>query len=155
MVKNTLTSALRRVAFLAPFVWFGGCASRTNEVDRAMCERLRDHLIDLRLADAQRLPTISSPPAISIPANYREAAPHGRPMPTTQQPAPVVNQPIDVDQHRFAMQQAMGESFIGACTTKMSAAQVQCTLDANDSAAASQCSKRAPSAPIPQQTASK
>jgi hypothetical protein len=150
----------RRVTIAAQFTLaltlVASCASRDDdEIDRAKCEQLRDHLIDLRLQDAQHLPTITTPPAVPVARNYQQAGPLGYAMPAATPPTAVLNAPIDFAQHRKAMKQAMGEGFIGGCTTKMSVAEVRCLLDAKDSAAANSCPKGSSGGASPPQTASK
>lgn len=46
---------------------------------------------------------------------------------------------VDVDAHRAAMKQALGEDFVATCQKKLTAAQLKCALAATDSAAVSGC----------------
>ena len=68
-----------------------GCTDH-GTVDRESCTRLRDHVVDLRVADA--------------------ASELGN----------------DVAQHRRAMNQALGETFIASCVQSMSYEQLECSL---------------------------
>lgn len=80
-----------------------GCAGITDEdgvAARARCEKLRDHVVDLRLADATG---------------------------------------VDTNAHRVAMLHALGDDFVASCS-KLARRQVDCALDARDSAAAAACS---------------
>jgi hypothetical protein len=45
----------------------------------------------------------------------------------------------DLEQHRAAMKQAIGDQFIASCTKTLSAGQASCVLDAKDSQAAAEC----------------
>lgn len=69
-----------------------GCTDHGGTVDRDGCTRLRDHVVDLRLADG--------------------ASELGS----------------DVEQHRRAMKQALGEEFIEHCVRTMSYEQLECSL---------------------------
>ena len=91
-----------------------------------------DRLIELRLRDVARSPAppqIPSTPSLGGPSMVSPAV-----------SAPSVGAPINVEAHRAAMKQALGENFLGACQQKMTAAQIKCVLAANDSAAANACS---------------
>ena len=48
---------------------------------------------------------------------------------------------IDREAHRSALSKALGDDFIGSCTGKMSASQVECALAAGDPTAAAGCSR--------------
>ncbi len=81
-----------------------GCAGDAQDdgvATRKRCEKLRDHLVELRLADASG---------------------------------------IDHAAHREAMQRALGDDFIGSCTSSLTPTQVTCALDAKDTASATSCS---------------
>ncbi len=45
----------------------------------------------------------------------------------------------ELEQHRAAMKQVMGDQFIEACTTNTTDAQAACVLGAKDSQAAGEC----------------
>ncbi len=84
---------------------FAACGG--GEADEAaaraeQCQRMRDHLVELRLGSANNL---------------------GK----------------DVAQHRAALTQALGTTFIESCTKDLSASQVACVLGARDSQAATEC----------------
>lgn len=46
---------------------------------------------------------------------------------------------VDVEAHRKALTNALGEDFLSSCASKMEDAQVSCILDAKDQAAAQSC----------------
>jgi hypothetical protein len=46
---------------------------------------------------------------------------------------------VDREAHRRAMTQALGDDFIAGCTSKLSEAQVDCAINAADSAAVAAC----------------
>ena len=89
-------------------VVFAACTS-SESVDREHCERVRDHLVDLRLVQSQ---------------GATDSA--GR--------------PVDLEPHRAALKQALGEPFINTCLKEFSLPQVKCLLAAKDSAEATACS---------------
>ena len=99
-------------------VWVAlvGCSS-DDEVSRAKCEKLRDHLVDLRLAGVTQVTTTSGS--------------------ATQVPG------VDVAAHRAAMKHALGESFLSSCQKTQNADQIKCALAANDTEIALACSKSA------------
>jgi len=92
-------------ALLVALLSCGACSS-TDTVDRAKCERLRNHVIDLRLQETKVLT------------------------------------PAELAQHRAAMTQALGDSFISSCEKSMSLEQINCAMRASDlHAATNECSR--------------
>ncbi len=84
-------------------VVFGGCAATGDNAsvkDRVKCESLRDHIVELRLAQATN---------------------------------------VDRASHRAAMRKALGDTFVTDCQTKLGASEVDCALNATDTAAAVAC----------------
>lgn len=125
-------------------VLLGSCGTGTSEAEqtRRSCEQLRDHLIDLRLADVgQDRTSPFQPPTMPKPTPGQVTPPEPIPPP----------QPVDLEAHRAAMKQALGEIFFGACTS-MRADQVKCSLAAKDQDAVNACSNK--SAPAVAKTAS-
>ena len=92
--------------WLVSIALLAGCTER-NTVDREGCARLRDHVVDLRVADA--------------------AGELGN----------------DLAQHRRAMNQALGETFIDNCVRSMSYEQLECSLKLSDLADSGNCVDRA------------
>ena len=93
-----------RILLFAFVVSCGGDDDSESSAHETPCERLRDHLIDLRLADAKH---------------------------------------VDQAAHRDAMKQSMGAEFLASCA-KLDSAEVNCALDAPDTASASGCATRSP-----------
>ena len=82
-------------------VLIAGCGGRDDEAaPSARCESLRDHLVELRLAQATN---------------------------------------VDKAAHRVAMLKALGDTFVADCQTKLGASEVDCALNATDTAAAAAC----------------
>lgn len=78
---------------------FAACSSDSDDVSRRDCERLRDHLIEVRLE------------AVTA----------------------------DREQHRAALEAAVGSSFIDGCLEQMSPGHLRCSLAASDSSALAEC----------------
>jgi hypothetical protein len=128
------------------------CATTDESVDRAKCERLRDHMIDLRLSGLAQTPAFASPtktpppPSAGAPDASR-IPPYGSNAGPLEHPPDTRSQPIseaDLKAHRQAMQQALGEDFLTSCQKSLSATQLRCALAANDVGAAAACSSPAP-----------
>jgi hypothetical protein len=84
-----------------------GCASSEDadgeETRARQCSRLRDHLIELRLAGTD----------------------------------------ANVEAHRTAMREALGDAFIDQCSTQLTTRQLDCALGAKDRAQALECTHAA------------
>jgi len=127
-----------------------GCGSSDDEVTRARCETLRDHLIELRLANVDQ--TAAAPPRVTRPMIEVPAGPpvrdeHGHTSPGQMQkmpPPPMSASKIDIASHRAAMTQAFGERFLATCQQIMTPARLKCVLAATDSEKANACSSSAP-----------
>ena len=91
------------------------------ESKERLCERLRDHVIDLRVSQSVA-PTPSA----------QEFARIGEKRPAQQQ----LN---DSDRHRAAMKQALGEEYVSTCAATLTSEQVVCSLNANDTASIVSC----------------
>jgi len=124
-------------------VWIAAaCASHADDdsVDRAKCERLRDHLVDLRLAGLahpQRSTTShDTPPPPQLPS-WGSGAKAPRVVVPDTTAAPLRDD--EIKQHRVALQQAMGERFLASCQRTLSPPQLRCALAASDFAAATTC----------------
>lgn len=95
-------------------------ACDTHAVTRKRCTELRDHVVDLRLVAVRNIK-----PA---PMHF---GPHQQPMPSP--PA------IDVEGHRLALKQALGESYVDSCLKTLTPDQLKCALAARDSESVTNC----------------
>jgi hypothetical protein len=51
---------------------------------------------------------------------------------------------VDIQAHREAMKNALGDAVVASCTSNLTVSQQQCVLKARDSAAATVCSTQQP-----------
>ena len=112
-----------RIVFAACLVAACSTSSRDADEQRHHCEQMRDHVIDLRLADV-------GPDHTSDKRSGQGAS--SEPPQT----------PIDLAQHRAAMKQALGDRFINDCVSQMTADQVSCALSAKSQDAVNACSAK-------------
>jgi hypothetical protein len=116
-----------RSALLCIAVIVGACSTG----DRARCQKLRDHLVDLRLAGAsaatERPPALPKP-ADPQPAGIAASTPTQRPLTEAE-----------IAAHRRVLSQALGENFVSSCEKTLSPKQLDCALAAADSPAAAAC----------------
>jgi hypothetical protein len=106
-----------------------GCSSRAED-PHAKCERLRDHLVELRLGNAPN--AAETPPA---PQNDLGSA--GRFSAVERSSRPLSADEIAA--HRRALAASLGDSFVSSCETSLTPKQVDCALEAKDPAAAAAC----------------
>ena len=93
------------------------------------CEQVRDHLVDLRLRQVAASDT-------SLAAQLPTVVPAQPGRPAEVVPAP---SPIDLDAHRKAMKQALGDRFIQTCASSYHDSRVRCLLAADSSSAVNAC----------------
>jgi hypothetical protein len=117
---------LGHLASIGALVAAASCRAGTV-ADHATCERLLDHVVDLRLEGA-RVSTQRPPRSPGIAAEG--AAPIPSPRPLTS---------AELAEHRHALSRALGDSFVSSCETKLSRNQIDCALAATDSSAATRC----------------
>ncbi len=102
-----------------------GCAGQGGESIENRCVRMRDHLIELRLAD--------------VPASRPGAPPNHKPDATER---PTATSPPSVSlraQHRATLRAALGDDFAERCARTMTVAQVDCVIGARDRDTADTC----------------
>lgn len=109
----------RRVNVVAALL-IGACAAKEPS-KQELCEHLRDHVIDLRVATIPTAPSAGSGSALD---------PHV--------PAPKP----DIEGQRAALKQALGTRYVESCATALSDEQVKCSLAAKDGDAVSKCQAR-------------
>lgn len=102
-----------------------GCSSNAEESREQQCERLRDRVVEMRVA---AIPRSVQPPAEDL-AHLGGAPPPKNAMP--QQP--------DVEGHRAALKQALGHGYIESCVATLTTAQLECSLGASDTEALTAC----------------
>ncbi|MFT3697711.1 MAG: hypothetical protein QM831_31520 [Kofleriaceae bacterium] len=88
-----------------------------NELSLDRCAELRDHVIDLRLA-----------PLVKINADPT-------PLGSATAPPP----PVDIEKHRAALKQALGDDFTDRCMKNVSADQLNCALAGTDGDSLERC----------------
>lgn len=120
----------RIVMVMTLCVAVAGCDGDGDEsVDQsvqARCTRMRDHLIELRLATVapRNAPTIANVPGAS----------------RTVAVTPTPSQNVDLrGQHRAALVASLGDDFAERCAQSMSTAQIDCVTSAPDQEGASAC----------------
>jgi hypothetical protein len=122
---------LGRSALLCIVAIVGACSWSSSTGDRAKCQQLRDHLVDLRLAGAnaatERPPALPAP-AEQLPAGIATSTPTQRPLTDAE-----------IAAHRHVLSQALGDDFISSCAKTLSPKQLACAQAAADSTAAAAC----------------
>ena len=113
-------------------VWIATACARTDDDNRRACEQLRDHMVDLRVANERSDEPIAEPPAPTNPLPTMPAPP----------PAAVATRPLserELAAHRQALRQALSDGFLASCE-RLTPAQRKCALAASDPAALAACS---------------
>ena len=100
----------------------GACTSKEPS-KQELCEQLRDHVVDLRVAT---IPAESPDPYAGSGAGSN-AHPGGAPV------------KADLEGHRAALRQALGTAYVESCTKALSDEQLKCSLAATDGDAVSKC----------------
>ncbi len=107
-------------------IMLAGCAGRSNdtaETREQQCERLRDQVVEIGVAG---IPSSATPPAEDL-ARLGPAPRNGTP-----------SKP-DVEGHRAALKQALGQEYINSCLATLTPTQLECSLAARDTAALVAC----------------
>jgi len=107
-----------RVLVVYSVVLLLGCTEHSNELDESkekLCERLRNHVVDLKVA--QLAPTVGP--------SAEELARMGEKRPPQAQPSVA-------EGHRAALTHALGDEYISTCVTSVTADQLACSLKAKD-----------------------
>ena len=135
-----MAPVVRRLLLLSIFA---ACSSSPTKHDQ--CERARDRIIDLRLANLTTATSPASAARVNTPSprllgSGSSSASDRDPWFTPPTARPMSQREIDA--HRSALKQAFGGAFVKTCEAGYSETQIQCVLDANDSQTVDACSRR-------------